>query len=112
MEQEIAQRIHAVTPAAETGEPAAASRAIPFDFRKPGQAPGSQMRAIYVLKQKFLHRIVSSLSAYLRSSVTAQLLAVDHLSYAEFLRGLASPTCVISIGMRPYEGNAVLELNP
>jgi flagellar motor switch protein FliM len=70
------------------------------------------MRAIYVLKQKFLHRIVSSLSAYLRSSVTAQLLAVDHLSYAEFLRGLASPTCVISIGMRPYEGNAVLELNP
>jgi flagellar motor switch protein FliM len=111
MEQEIAQRIHAVTPAAETVE-TAASRAIPFDFRKPGQAPGSQMRAIYVLKQKFLHRIVSSLSAYLRSSVTAQLLAVDHLSYAEFLRGLASPTCVISIGMRPYEGNAVLELNP
>jgi flagellar motor switch protein FliM len=110
MEQELSQRIHAV-PQAETAtaEPVAAT---PFDFRKPRQAPGSQMRAIYVLKQKFLHRIVSSLSAYLRSSVTAQLLSVDHLSYAEFLRGLPSPTCVVSIGMRPYEGNVVLELNP
>jgi flagellar motor switch protein FliM len=40
------------------------------------------------------------------------LLAVDHLSYGEFLRGLPSPTCVVSVGMRPYESNAVLELNP
>ena len=113
MEQELSQRIHAVTPAvAEEVEPGTAPSVVPFDFRKPGQAPGSQMRAIHVLKQKFLHRIVSSLSAYLRSSVTAQLLAVDHLSYAEFLRGLASPTCVVSIGMHPGEANAVLELNP
>ena len=91
---------------------AAGPKITPFDFRKPGQTPGSHMRAIYALKQKFLHRMVSSLSAYLRSSVTAQLLTVDHLSYGEFLRGLPSPTCVVSVGMRPYEGNAVLELNP
>jgi flagellar motor switch protein FliM len=70
------------------------------------------MRAIYVLKQKFMHRVISSLSAYLRSSVTVQLLGVDHLSYAEFLNSLPSPTCIASVGMRPYEGNAVLELNP
>src|SRR4029077_10079210 len=113
MDQELAQKIHAVPEVGTAAaEPASGPKVTAFDFRKPGQAPGSQMRAIYVLKQKFLHRIVSSLSAYLRSSVTAQLMAVDHLSYAEFLRGLASPTCVVSIGMRPYEGNAVLELNP
>ncbi len=114
MEQELAQpKIHAVPPAGTAGAEAASSpKVVPFDFRKPGQTPGSQMRAIYVLKQKFLHRVVSSLSAYLRSSVTAQMLAVDHLSYAEFLRSLPSPTCVVSVGMRPYEGNAVLEINP
>lgn len=114
MEQELAQpRIHAVPPAGTPGAEAASSpKVVPFDFRKPGQTPGSQMRAIYMLKQKFLHRVVSSLSAYLRSSVTAQMLAVDHLSYAEFLRSLPSPTCVVSVGMRPYEGNAVLEINP
>src|SRR6266852_3816323 len=108
MEQELSEKIHQVPRAAAAGaEVSSAPKVVPFDFRKPGQAPGSEMRAIYVLKQKFLHRVVSSLSAYLRSSVTAQMLAVDHLSYAEFLRSLPSPTCVVSIGMRPYEGNAV-----
>src|SRR5580700_3668587 len=110
---EESQTIHAVqTAVVETLEPQAGFKAVRFDFRKPGQTPGSQMRAVEVLKQKFVHRIVSSLSAYLRSSVTAQLLGVDHIPYGDFLRGLPSPTCVVSIGMRPHEGNAVLELNP
>ncbi len=112
MDQEP-QKIHAVqTAGVETLEAPAAPKAVAFDFRKPGQTPGSQRRAVDVLKQKFLHSIVSSLSAYLRSSVTAQLLGVDHLPYGEFLRGLPSPTCVVSIGMSPHETNAVLELNP
>jgi len=113
MEPELLEKIHEVPRAGTAGaEVASAPRVVAFDFRKPGQTPGSQMRAIYVLKQKFLHRIVSSLSAYLRCSVTAQLLGVDHVSYGEFLGGLPSPTCVVAVGMRPYEGNAVLELNP
>jgi flagellar motor switch protein FliM len=112
MEQEVAQKIHAVTQAGTDAVESAVPKVVAFDFRKPGQTPGSQMRAIYVLKQKFLHRVVSSLSAYLRTGVTGQLLGVDYVSYAEFLRSLPSPTCVVSVGMRPYEGNAVLELNP
>lgn len=113
MDTETSQaKIHAVPPAGAATEPAAPAKVVSFDFRKPGRAPASQMRAIYMVKQKFLHHVVSSLSAYLRTGVTAQLLEIDHLSYAEFLRSLPSPTCVVSVGMRPYEGNAVLELNP
>src|SRR5712691_9421698 len=106
------QKIHSISQGGAADTEAPLEKITAFDFRKPGQTPGSHMRAIDALKQKFLHRVVSSLSAYLRSSVTAQLLTVDHLSYAEFLRGLPSPTCVVSVGMSPYEGNAVLELNP
>jgi flagellar motor switch protein FliM len=40
------------------------------------------------------------------------LVSVEQLSYAEFLEGLPSPTCMVSLGLRPYDGNAVLELNP
>ena len=61
MDQELPQKIHAVTET--TGDAPAALHVVPFDFRKPGQTPGSQIRAIYALKQKFLHRVVSSLSA-------------------------------------------------
>jgi flagellar motor switch protein FliM len=37
---------------------------------------------------------------------------VEQLSYAEFLDGLPSPTCIVSLGLSPYDGNGVLELNP
>ncbi len=113
MSQEQSQKIHAISQGgAAIADAAPEAKITAFDFRKPGQTPGAHMRAIDALKQKFLHRVISSLSAYLRSSVTAQLLNIDHLSYGEFLRGLPSPTCVVSVGMQPYESSAVLELNP
>ena len=37
---------------------------------------------------------------------------MEQLSYAEFLDGLPSPTCIVSLGLRPYDGSGVLELNP
>jgi flagellar motor switch protein FliM len=33
------------------------------------------------------------------------------LSFSEFLECLPSPTCIASLGLKPYDGNAVLELN-
>jgi flagellar motor switch protein FliM len=49
---------------------------------------------------------------YLRSYLTVNLVSVEQLSYGEFLEGLPSPTCITSLSLEPYEGNAVLELNP
>src|SRR5690242_6356311 len=60
----------------------------------------------------FVRNLVSSLSAYLRSYLTVNLVSVEQLSYAEFLDGLPSPTCIVSLGLSPYDGNGVLELNP
>ncbi len=40
------------------------------------------------------------------------LVSVEQLSFAEFLDGLPSPTCMVSLGLSPYDGNGVLELNP
>ena len=83
-----------------------------FDFRRPDRIPKSQVRAIHLLHDVFVRNLVSSLSAYLRSYLTVNLVSVEQLSYAEFLEGLPSPTCMVSIGLRPYDGNGVLELNP
>ena len=70
------------------------------------------MRAIHLLHDTFVRNLVSSLSAYLRSYLTVNLVSVEQLSYAEFLDGLPSPTCIVSLGLSPYDGNGVLELNP
>jgi flagellar motor switch protein FliM len=83
-----------------------------FDFRRPDRIPKSQVRAIHLLHDTFVRNVVSSLSAYLRSYLTVNLVSVEQLSYAEFLEGLPSPTCMVSLGLRPYDGNGVMELNP
>ena len=86
--------------------------ATKFDFRRPDRIPKSQVRAIHLLHDTFVRNLVSSLSAYLRSYLTVNLVSVEQLSYAEFLDGLPSPTCMVSLGLSPYDGNGVLELNP
>jgi flagellar motor switch protein FliM len=86
--------------------------AVKFDFRRPDRIPKSQVRAIHLLHDTFVRNLVSSLSAYLRSYLTVNLVSVEQLSYTEFLEGLPSPTCLVTLGLRPYDGNGVLELNP
>jgi flagellar motor switch protein FliM len=83
-----------------------------FDFLRPDRIAKSQLRAIHLLHDTFVRSLVSSLSAFLRSYLTVNLVSVDQLSYSEFLEGLPSPTCLVSMGLNPYDGNAVMELNP
>ncbi len=79
--------------------------AAKFDFRRPDRIPKSQVRAIHLLHDTFVRNLVSSLSAYLRSYLVVNLVSVEQLSYSEFLDGLPSPTCMVSLGLRPYDGN-------
>lgn len=92
-------------------ERSGAKRAAAFDFRRPDRIAKSQLRAIHQLHDNFVRNLVSSLSAYLRSYLIVNLVSVEQLSYAEFLECLPSPTCIASLGLKPYDGNAVMELN-
>lgn len=89
----------------------AASKAAAFDFRRPDRIAKSQVRAIHLLHENFVRNLASSLSAYLRSYLTVNLISVEQLSYGEVLEGLPSPTCLVSLSLRPYDGNALIELN-
>ncbi len=90
----------------------AASKAVPYDFRRPDRIAKDQLRAIHLLHDNFARNLASSLSAYLRAYVIVNLVSVEQISYAEFCQCLPSPTCLVSLSMKPYDGNAVLELNP
>lgn len=107
------QEIDAVFEQLEEGKAKTTTdQSVRFDFRRLDRIAKSQLRAIHLLHDTFVRNLGSSLSAYLRSYLTVNLVSVEQLSYAEFLEGLPSPTCITSLGLRPYEGNAVLELNP
>ena len=86
-------------------------RAQPYDFRRPDRIAKDQLRAIHLLHENFARSLGSSLSAYLRAYVVVNLVSVEQLSFIEFSRALPSPSCLVSLGMKPFEGNAVLEVN-
>jgi len=83
-----------------------------YDFRRPDRIPKEQLRSIHLLHDFFARNLASSLGAYLRAYVAVHLVSVEQLSFAEFLQDLPTPTCISTIGMKPLDGNAVLELNP
>src|SRR5579859_3073579 len=89
-----------------------AKRALPYDFRRPDRIAKDQLRAIHLLHENFARSLASSLSAYLRAYVAVNLISVEQLSFMEFSQCLPAPTCLVSLGMKPNEGNAVLEINP
>src|SRR6266851_4451568 len=89
-----------------------AKRAQPYDFRRPDRIAKDQLRAIHLLHENFARGLASSLSAYLRAYVAVNLVSVEQLSFMEFSQCLPSPSCLVSLGLHPYEGKAVLELNP
>lgn len=87
-------------------------KAQPYDFRRPDRIAKDQLRAIHLLHDNFARSLASSLSAYLRAYVIVNLVSVEQLSFLEFSQGLPAPTCIVSLSMKPFDGSAILEMNP
>jgi flagellar motor switch protein FliM len=90
----------------------ASRKAQSYDFRRPDRIAKDQLRAIHLLHENFARTLASSLSAYLRAYVIVNLVSVEQLSFMEFTQCLPSPTVISALAMKPYEGSAVMELNP
>src|ERR1700730_12605032 len=89
-----------------------AERALPYGLRRPDRIAKDQLRAIHLLHENFARSLASSLSAYLRAYVAVNLVSVEQLSFLEFSQCLPSPSCLVTLDMKPFEGAAVLEINP
>jgi flagellar motor switch protein FliM len=83
-----------------------------YDFRRSDRIPKEQIRALRVVHDTFARSLASSLSAYLRTYVTVNLISVEQLSFREFTACLPSPTCIATMRITPFEGIAILEVNP
>jgi flagellar motor switch protein FliM len=83
-----------------------------FDARRPDRIPKPHLRAIQLLHENFVRSVMSSLSAYLRTYVSLNLASVEQLSYRQFLERIPSSSCMAGVGLQPFGGNAILEINP
>src|SRR5580698_10912568 len=82
-----------------------------YDFRRPDRIAKDQLRSIHLLHDNFTRSLASSLSAFLRAYVAVNLLSVEQLAFNEFVSCLPSPTSVVALGMKPYDGTSMLEIN-
>jgi flagellar motor switch protein FliM len=87
------------------------SAATPFDFSRLDRIPKALLRAVHHLHENFAKNVSASLAAYLRTHIAMSVVSMEQISYAEFIDGMATPTLIAYIGMRPYEGTAVMDLN-
>lgn len=94
-----------------TGEATRDNSIVPFDFSRLDRIPKSQLRSVHLVHENFSRNLASSLSAYFRDYVSMNLVSLEQISYGEYLEGLASPTFIAYVGLHPYDGTAVMEIN-
>src|SRR5579863_3079224 len=97
---------------AREGEGLVRETAVTYDFSRTDRIAKDQLRTIHMIHENFARSMASSLSAYLRSYVEVNLISVEQLSLTEFTQSLPAPTSMITFGMKPYDGSAMLEFSP
>lgn len=83
-----------------------------YDFRRVDRIGKDQLRLIRLLHENFARNVAASLAAYLRAYVAANVVSIEQLSFAEFYLSFSSPTCLVTLGVQPPGGTALLEMNP
>jgi flagellar motor switch protein FliM len=83
-----------------------------YDFKRPDKFSKDQLRAIQMIHEAFARQVSTVMSTLIRSIVSAEVASVDQLAYEEFLNSLVQPTVIGTLEMYPFNGNALMEINP
>lgn len=98
--------------AESSGERRAASKAQKYDFSHPDLLSREQARSLRTLHEGFAQVLAKRLSTEFLTNVSATVVSIDHLTYAEFLVLLPSPTVLAVLEVPELDGAVALELNP
>jgi flagellar motor switch protein FliM len=83
-----------------------------YDFKRPDKFSKDQLRAIQMIHEAFARQLSTVMSTLIRSMVSAEVASVDQLAYEEFVNSLVQPTVIGMLEMYPFNGNALIEINP
>lgn len=83
-----------------------------YDFKRPDKFSKDQLRAIQMIHESFARQLTTVMSTLVRSMISAEVASVDQLAYEEFVNSLVQPTVIGTLEMYPFNGNALIEINP
>ncbi|MCL4314001.1 MAG: flagellar motor switch protein FliM [Actinobacteria bacterium] len=81
-----------------------------YDFRQPDTLDRSQIKALHLFFDVLAHRIASTLMGSLGVAVHVLLDDLQQISWEEYGKSLPEPACLVSTGLLPLPGKAILHL--
>ncbi len=89
----------------------AGRRLRPFDFRNPSKMARDHVRRLELTHETFQRALGAQLSSLLRTMVRLELLAIDQVTYDEYVRAMPNPTVIGQVTMKPLPGFALIEMS-
>lgn len=83
-----------------------------YDFRRPDKFSKEQLNTIQIISENYCRLITTYLAGQLRTRVDIKVVSVEQLTYEEFIRSIPNPTVLNVFSLEPFEGKAILEINP
>jgi flagellar motor switch protein FliM len=80
-----------------------------FDFRRPSKFSREHVRGLEVSHQVFARRLASGIGSALHALVQVEAVAIDQLTYDEYIRSLPNPDVVVVVGLPPLPIAVVVE---
>ncbi|MBL8049411.1 MAG: flagellar motor switch protein FliM [Chthonomonas sp.] len=80
-----------------------------YDFRRSDKFSKDQLKTLQILHETFARLAATSLSGYLRTAVSIELVSLEQIPYEEYSRSINQSVFTI-LSMPPLTGQAVLEV--
>lgn len=83
-----------------------------FDFKRPSKFAKDQLKTLNIIHENYSRLATNFLTAYLRTLVQVDVIAVDALPYGDFSNSLTNPDVMAIIDFSPLSGSIIFELSP
>lgn len=83
---------------------------VPYDFRRPTKLTREHVRMLQMAYETFARRYTTLLTSTLRVASQVTLIAIEQITYDEYIAGLDNPTCMFMVELDPMPGRTILEM--
>lgn len=81
-----------------------------YDFARPSKFAKEHLRTLEIIFENFGRLLATNLPAYLRKSVTVDVVNSEVVIYSEFSNALSNPVLLGVVGMNPLNGSVIMEM--
>lgn len=81
-----------------------------YDFARPAKFSKEHLRTLEIIFEHFARLLATNLPAYLRKSVTVDVVNSEVVIYSEFSNALSNPVLLGVVSMQPLVGNVIMEM--